>query len=147
MAGIGIGPRGRLVLSCFLKQPDVQFVAIADVQAANREIIRRTVNRHYGNEDCASYADMGEILAREDIERRTRIRQTNPISAACRANGLNNRERARVFEAFESLAPQVGMAEARHQACNLAASIASHRRTRLSRPTEPWEPTPPAAAA
>lgn len=86
-------------------------------------------------------------IAREDIERRTRIRQTNPISAACRANGLNNRERARVFEAFESLAPQVGMAEARHHACNLAASIASHRRSRLNRPTDPWEPTPPAAAA
>jgi len=68
VAGIGLGPRGRQLLPHFLKQPDVQFVAIADVQSANREIIRRTVNRHYGNEDCASYADMGEILAREDID-------------------------------------------------------------------------------
>jgi hypothetical protein len=85
-------------------------------------------------------------IARDDIERRARIRQTTPISAACRANGLSARERARVFEAFESIAPQVGLAEARHHACNLAASIASHRRTRLQRPSDPWEPTPPAAA-
>ncbi len=86
-------------------------------------------------------------IIREDIERRARIRQTHPISNACRANGLNNRERARVFEAFETLAPQVGMADARHHACNLAASIASHRRTRMTRPSDPWQPTPPAAAA
>lgn len=49
MGGIGIGPRGREVLSCFLKQPDVQFVAIADVQEARREIVRRMANKHYGN--------------------------------------------------------------------------------------------------
>lgn len=79
--------------------------------------------------------------------RRAQVRQALTISAACRANGLNNRERARVFEAFEEVAPQVGMAEARQHACDLAASIASHRRTRMQRPTEPWEPTPPAAAA
>jgi hypothetical protein len=84
---------------------------------------------------------------REDIERRTRVRQLQPISHACRANGLNNRERSRVYAAFEEMAPQVGMSEARQHACNLAASIASHRRARLSRPTDPWEPTPPAAAA
>lgn len=85
-------------------------------------------------------------IVRDDITRRARVRQTLPISNACRANGLNNRERARVFEAFETIAPQVGLAEARTHACNLAASIASHRRSRLSRPNEPWEPTPPAAA-
>jgi hypothetical protein len=68
VAGIGLGPRGRQLLPDLLKQPDVQFVAIADVQAANREIIRRTVNRHYGNEDCKSYTDMRELLARKDID-------------------------------------------------------------------------------
>ena len=68
VAGIGLGPRGRQLLPHFLKQPDVQFVAIADVQATNREIIRRTVNRHYGNEDCKSYTDMRELLARKDID-------------------------------------------------------------------------------
>jgi len=68
VGGIGLGPRGRQLLPVFLQQPDVQFVANADVQQANREIIRRTVNRHYGNEDCASYIDMRELLARPDID-------------------------------------------------------------------------------
>jgi len=68
MGGIGIGPRGRKVLSCFLQQPDVQFVAIADVQANQRETVRRIVNREYGNEDCYKCRDMFEILEWDDID-------------------------------------------------------------------------------
>ncbi|MHC4177785.1 MAG: Gfo/Idh/MocA family protein, partial [Planctomycetota bacterium] len=30
LGAIGIGPRGRYVLSCMLNEPDVQFVAICD---------------------------------------------------------------------------------------------------------------------
>jgi predicted dehydrogenase len=68
MGGIGIGPRGREVLSCFLKQPDVQFIAIADVQESRREIVRRMANKQYGNEDCYKCQDMAEILGRDDID-------------------------------------------------------------------------------
>lgn len=68
MGGIGIGPRGRQVLSCFLSQPDVQFVAIADVQETRREIVRRMANKQYGNEDCYKCGDMMEILGRDDID-------------------------------------------------------------------------------
>lgn len=68
MGGIGIGPRGREVLKCFLDQPDVQFVAIADVQETRRETVRRMANRKYDNEDCSKCSDMFEILGREDID-------------------------------------------------------------------------------
>ena len=34
LGAIGIGPRGRLVLDAFLKQPDAQFVTVCDVQAS-----------------------------------------------------------------------------------------------------------------
>lgn len=68
MGGIGIGPRGRKVLACFLQQPDVQFVAIADAQATQRETVRRIVNREYGNEDCYKCRDMFEILEWDDID-------------------------------------------------------------------------------
>lgn len=68
VAGIGLGPRGRKVLRAFLAQTDVQFVAIADVQEVNREIIRKTVNRHYGNEDCKAYSNMQDIFDRDDID-------------------------------------------------------------------------------
>lgn len=68
VGGIGLGPRGRDVMSAFFKQADVQFVAIADVQKDRREIIRRMANRHHGNEDCKSYGNMRELLARTDID-------------------------------------------------------------------------------
>lgn len=68
VAGIGLGPRGREVIKSFLSQSDVRFVAIADVQEERREIIRKTVNRHYGNEDCKAYSNMEEILGRDDID-------------------------------------------------------------------------------
>lgn len=68
VAGIGLGPRGREVIKSFLNQGDVRFVAIADVQEERREIIRKTVNRHYSNEDCKAYIDMQDILGRDDID-------------------------------------------------------------------------------
>lgn len=68
VGAIGIGPRGREDLAAFLKQPDVQFVAIADVQEDRREIVRRMANKRYGNEDCVKTRDMFEVLGREDID-------------------------------------------------------------------------------
>ena len=68
VAGIGLGGRGRVVLNSFLSQPDVKFVAIADVQKERREIIRRTVNRHYNNDECQVYSHMDHVLDRKDID-------------------------------------------------------------------------------
>ena len=68
MGGIGIGNRGRYVLSCFLPQPDVQFVAVCDVQAKRRESVKKMVDEQYGNGDCAMIQDMRELLARTDID-------------------------------------------------------------------------------
>jgi predicted dehydrogenase len=68
LGGIGIGPRGREVLKPFLMAEDIRFVAVADVQEARREIVRKTVDRHYGNTDCKAYPDMREVLERDDID-------------------------------------------------------------------------------
>ncbi|MBI4623156.1 MAG: Gfo/Idh/MocA family oxidoreductase [Verrucomicrobia bacterium] len=68
LGGIGIGPRGRQVLGAFLKQPEVQFVVIADVQKTRREVVRVMANRHYGNQDCAETREMYEVLGRADID-------------------------------------------------------------------------------
>ncbi|MCX6953537.1 MAG: Gfo/Idh/MocA family oxidoreductase, partial [Verrucomicrobia bacterium] len=68
MGGIGIGPRGREDLGAFLKQPDVQFVAIADCQAARQETVRVMVNRHYANQDCVKTREMHDVLGRPDID-------------------------------------------------------------------------------
>jgi len=58
MGGIGLGNRGTYDLSCFLGEPDVQFVAIADIKAARREDIKKRADEKYGNQDCAMYRDL-----------------------------------------------------------------------------------------
>ncbi|MGB0744519.1 MAG: Gfo/Idh/MocA family protein [Opitutales bacterium] len=68
LGGIGLGARGRLVLSRFLNQNDTQFVAIADAQTERANIVKRLVERKYGQKDCATYQDMGEVLTRDDID-------------------------------------------------------------------------------
>jgi hypothetical protein len=68
LGGIGIGNRGRYVLSCFLPHPDVQFVAVCDVQARRRESVKKMVDEQYGNPDCGMIQDFRELLARGDID-------------------------------------------------------------------------------
>lgn len=67
LGAIGIGPRGRYVLSRMLDEPDVQFVAICDVQAGRRKQVKAMADAKYGNQDCVMYRDMFELLARKDI--------------------------------------------------------------------------------
>jgi len=68
MGGLGIGPRGRTDLAAFLKNPDVQFVAVADAQAARREAVKQMVDRHHQNSDCKTYRNMFDLLLRDDID-------------------------------------------------------------------------------
>ncbi len=68
LGGIGIGNRGTYDLGCFLEEPDVQFVAVCDVKAARREAIKKKADDKYGNQDCATYRDLRELLARDDID-------------------------------------------------------------------------------
>ena len=68
LGGIGIGGRGTYDLGCFLQEPDVQFVAVCDVKAARREAVKKMADAKYGNQDCATYRDLRELLAREDID-------------------------------------------------------------------------------
>ncbi len=68
LGAVGIGPRGRQVLGCFLQQPDVQFVAIADAQADRAEIVRRIAMKKFGYDDCYKTSEMREIFERKDID-------------------------------------------------------------------------------
>jgi len=68
LGGIGIGNRGGYDLGCFLQEPDVRFLAIADVKANRREAVKKMADAKYGNQDCAMYRDFRELLARPDID-------------------------------------------------------------------------------
>ena len=68
LGGIGIGNRGTYDLGCFLQQPDVQFVAVCDVKAKRRTLIKKKADQKYGNRDCATYRDFRDLLERSDID-------------------------------------------------------------------------------
>ena len=68
MGGIGIGGRGTYDLSCFLPQPDVQFVAICDVKKERRLAVKKMADDTYGNDKCEMYRDFRELLDRSDID-------------------------------------------------------------------------------
>ncbi len=62
MGGLGIGSRGGYDLGIFLEQPQVQFVAVADVRAVRRQAVKQMADQKYSNQDCATYWDMFELL-------------------------------------------------------------------------------------
>ena len=68
LASIGIG---KMMygshLPHFLRMPEVQVVAVCDVDTTRREAGKKRVDDAYKNTDCAAYTDHHEILARDDI--------------------------------------------------------------------------------
>ena len=69
LGGLGIGSRGTHVLQWMLREKDVQFVAVCDVQKTRREAVKKLADAHHGNSDCALYRDMGKFLAeRTDVD-------------------------------------------------------------------------------
>jgi predicted dehydrogenase len=66
---IGMGLHGiGWNLKGFLKFKDAQALAVCDVMKSRRDEARALVNKTYGNQDCDSYNDWREILARDDID-------------------------------------------------------------------------------
>ena len=67
LAGIGIRSRGGHDLGCFMNEPVVQFVAIADVRKDSREAVKKRTEAKYGP-GVATYRDFREMLPRDDID-------------------------------------------------------------------------------
>ncbi len=65
---IGCGPRCRYVLGGMLTLPDVQCVALADVQKSRRDEGKALIDEINGNSDCVLYTDFRDLLARDDID-------------------------------------------------------------------------------
>ncbi|MHC5024840.1 MAG: Gfo/Idh/MocA family protein [Planctomycetota bacterium] len=75
MALIGCGSMGNANLNSFLRQSDVQVVAVCDPDRARREQSRRTVEQRYADDvragtysGCTEHNDFREVLARDDID-------------------------------------------------------------------------------
>ncbi len=68
VGGIGINGRGAYVLRALLTLPDTRFLAVCDVRADRQKAVKELVDANYGNQDCATYRDLRELLARKDID-------------------------------------------------------------------------------
>ncbi|MEE8450894.1 MAG: Gfo/Idh/MocA family oxidoreductase [Thermoguttaceae bacterium] len=68
LGGIGIRNRGGFVLSTMLPQPDVRFVAIADVRADRRLAVKKMADVKNNDDRCVMYRDFRELLSRDDID-------------------------------------------------------------------------------
>jgi predicted dehydrogenase len=75
LASLGVGCMGRGHLRGFLDQPDVQVLAVCDVDRWRRERYQAVVDEHYAAQrasgayrGCAAYVDMRELLARNDLD-------------------------------------------------------------------------------
>jgi len=68
LGGIGINHRGMYVLGFMLPEKDVRFAAICDVRADRRQAVKGVADARNGDKDCATYRDLRELLARDDID-------------------------------------------------------------------------------
>lgn len=66
---IGMGWQGHdYNLQCFLQQEDAQTIAVCDCYADRCARAQQTVNKHYQNTGCRTYADFRDLLAAGDID-------------------------------------------------------------------------------
>jgi predicted dehydrogenase len=168
---IGIGPRCTYDLTSILKFPDVQCVAIADVQASRRDKGKVLVDTAYGNSDCQLHNDFRDLLARDDIDAvliATGDRWHGPASIlaaeagkdvysekpcgisidVCQQLEATFREKQRVFQAGTQRRSVANFAKAVELAHtgklgNLTTLYASIYRPTLDNTWLPGEPTPP----
>jgi predicted dehydrogenase len=65
---IGVGGRGTMVMKGLLQLPDVRVVAVCDTYTDRKQKAKEAVDKKYGNQDCKTYGDFREIIARRDID-------------------------------------------------------------------------------
>jgi len=68
MGAIGLGNQGLHNLKSFLTCEDLRVLAVCDVDAGHLLAAKQIVDAAYGNQDCHSYRDFYEVLARDDID-------------------------------------------------------------------------------
>jgi len=77
----GVAPSNRIVMGCigtgwmgtdnlrsFLSEPDARIVAVCDIDTNHLTNAQNLVNTKYGNNDCTTYHDFRELIARADID-------------------------------------------------------------------------------
>jgi predicted dehydrogenase len=68
IAIIGAGGQGNSHVADCLKIPEVQIVAVCDVDDEQARKTKARIDKAYGNQDCISYRAFEEVLSRGDID-------------------------------------------------------------------------------
>jgi predicted dehydrogenase len=68
MGAIGVGGQGTSDMRGFLSKPEVQMVAVCDVDKRQRDQAKKIVDENYRNQDCAAYLDFRELIGRGDLD-------------------------------------------------------------------------------
>jgi predicted dehydrogenase len=68
MGAIGVGSQGTGDMRGFLSKPEVQMVAVCDVDKAHRDGAKKIVDQRYRNSDCRAYLDFRELIGRGDLD-------------------------------------------------------------------------------
>ncbi|MCP4257984.1 MAG: Gfo/Idh/MocA family oxidoreductase [Planctomycetes bacterium] len=68
MGAIGVGSQGSGDMRGFLSKPEVQMVAVCDVDKGHRDGAKKTVDQRYRNSDCTAYLDFRELIGRGDLD-------------------------------------------------------------------------------
>lgn len=68
MGVVGWGMQGPGNTGAFMNLKDCQVVAACDLDQHHLQSAVDSINKHYGNKDCASYSDYRKLLARDDID-------------------------------------------------------------------------------
>jgi predicted dehydrogenase len=68
MGCIGMGGMGTGDMRGFLSKKEVQVAAVCDVDKDHRDSAKKEVDEKYQNNDCKTYQDFREVIARDDID-------------------------------------------------------------------------------
>ncbi|MBM4017501.1 MAG: Gfo/Idh/MocA family oxidoreductase [Planctomycetes bacterium] len=68
MGFVGVGGQGSGDMGGFLGFPEIQGVAVCDVDKAHRDRARDRVNQRYGSQGCEAYNDFRDLVTRRDID-------------------------------------------------------------------------------
>ena len=68
MGAIGVGSQGTGDMQGFLSKPEVQMVAICDIDKGHLDNAKKIVDDKYGNKDCTAYHDFRELIGRGDLD-------------------------------------------------------------------------------
>src|SRR5207247_5101018 len=68
MGVVGWGMQGRSNTGSFMRESDCQVVATCNIDKKHLEASVNAINGHYKNQDCKTYHDYREMMARTDID-------------------------------------------------------------------------------